>query len=212
MRRERIVSEKKESFWKNKYTLSWAIIGGLYGLIASFLIITDLYSSENYFLRLLFIVFTPCYAVFIATSTVTINFTNAVYISSFLMTVVFFVFVGFFMGCIITNFKRINEKKAIFILTFLFLFSLFLGMIGIPPFGKYETIGDVIMPTPTQITKIPIYPLIVGLTFLEKSNFFNEKLTIIYLVIGLIILIFYYYLLSTLIVHFYLKMKEELRK
>src|SRR3989338_2144086 len=145
MRRERIVSEKKESFWKNKYTLSWAIIGGLYGLIASFLIITDLYSSENYFLRLLFIVFTPGYAVFIATSTVTINF------------------------------KRINEKKAIFILTFLFLFSLFLGMIGIPPFGKYETIGDVIMPTPTQITKIPIYHLIVGLTFLEKSNFFNEK-------------------------------------
>ncbi|OIO41283.1 hypothetical protein COU56_02090 [Candidatus Pacearchaeota archaeon CG10_big_fil_rev_8_21_14_0_10_31_9] len=198
---------KKVRKVRNKYFLIGGLIGGLYALISSILIIFNMYSPENS-LKFLFYIFNPAFTIFIISEIIVINLVGKIfsYTLPTILTILFFIFLGSFTGWTIKNYKVILQKINSFYLTIFFLMAFIFGFLGIPPFGTYRRIGDFGMPTPTLIIKVSIYPLILlskGFSLLNISLSVSEHPW--HVIIIAFIITIYYYLISKIIIYFFTK-------
>lgn len=129
-----------------------------------------------------------------------------------LIILIFFAVMGAFIGLI--SIFLINIKKIRFdiLLTLCFLSTVLLGFLGIPPFGVWDTIGDVLSPIPTPIVIFPLLPLIFIMLILKQGGldifwrgFSFEAIFLILVVLG------YYYFLSKFIVYIWFRLKRGKR-
>ncbi len=120
--------------------------------------------------------------------------------------------IGFFVYLSV-NFYKFKRMKLILFFTLLFFISSFLSLFGIPPFGFWGTIGDIVVPVPTLLIIIFGLPLILLklIFFLLGFNIMTIH-NLIIMLSTIIISIGYYYLLSKVMISFCLKKLEVSEK
>ena len=93
------------------------------------------------------------------------------------------------------------------LLFFILIGTIFAALIGIPPFGMPQLVGDVIMSQPTILVTTHFYPIFylfqnhIGLISGRNPEMFK-------IVILLLVSVIYYYLLSCLLIFIYNKIKK----
>jgi|SRR3989344_1663052 len=140
-------------------------------------------------------------------------FTDKHTIHDVVIFILLFILTGAFVGFIVSIFINSHKIKKISLsitFTLILIFTLVLGLLGIPPFGIWGILGNVGTPMPSAIIILPILPLILIMFILAQVglNFFSIESSLRWVILALIIL-GYYYLLSNFIIYVYSRIKEK---
>ena len=98
-----------------------------------------------------------------------------------------------------------NRFKISLVISGILLLFLILGIFGIPPFGWYEFIGDVMLPRPTILGDFPIRALYPLIERADANGLFPNLAFII------IFVLIYYFLFSRLLVFIWDFLKKRVR-
>ncbi len=205
------MTEKKEVNKSKRSLIIGGAFGGIYAIIASYLYTSDIYYS-TYFGGFINSLFSPSIVILLTLETLALNiYEKTPIILLVILLVSFFMALGIFLGWSIKNFRKLLENAcAKYIIILIIIFIFLLSILGIPPFGTYKQVGDVILPRPTFLITVFFFPLI----FLAKLIFsLGFELSIrkqpIILLFILLIIFAYSYLISIIILYIYNKLKQR---